>query len=411
MITAHKIRLLPTEEQETKLWQSAGTKRYVWNWALNKQIEHMKEIGKLNKISDGILRKELTQLKKTEEHSWLYCVSNNVGKQAVKDVCDAIDRFHEESKKDGYKHRESAKKRVAKGGRPLDFTDFRHFPRFKARKKSLDSFYNDNEKLKVYSDCVHLEKVGKVKLAEPDKIPVDAKYLNPRITHDGKYWYISVGTEEEIEKTKLTGESIGIDLGIKDLAVISNVDKPVKNINKTKEVRRLKKKLRRIERQTSRKYEKNKVEVKNKEERTYKFTKTKNIEKFEQKKKLIHRRIASIRLNHIHQATTEIVKTKPSRIVIEDLNVKGMMKNKHLAKAIQEQCFRKFSWILEYKCQRYGIALVKADRWFPSSKTCSKGGHYHKHLKLKDRIFICPECGFKLDRDKNASINLANYTA
>ena len=411
MIIAHRIRLLPTEDQETKLWQSAGTKRFVWNWALGKQIEHMKEIGRLSKIGDKALRRELTQLKQSEEHSWLYCVSNNVGKQAVKDVCAAIDRFHEESQKDGYIYRESAKKRVAKGGRPLDFTDFKHFPKFKVRKKSLDSFYNDTSKLKVYSHCVHLEKIGKVKLAESNEIPIDAKYLNPRITYDGKYWYISVGTEQKIEKTELTGESIGIDLGIKELAVISSIDKPVKNINKTKEVRRLKKKLRRLEQQTSRKYEINKTEAKNNKERACKFNKTKNIEKFEQKKKLVHRRIANIRLNHIHQATAEIVKTKPSRIVIEDLNVKGMMKNKHLAKAIQEQCFHKFSWILEYKCQRHGIELVKADRWFPSSKTCSKGGHYHKHLKLKDRTFICPECGFKLDRDKNASINLANYVA
>ena len=411
MIIALKIRLLPTEEQETKLWQSAGTKRYVWNWALNKQIEHMKEIDKLNKIGDKALRRELTSLKRTEGHSWLYNVSNNVGKQAVKDVCDAIDRFHAESKKDGYIYRESAKKRAAKGGRPLDFTDFKHFPKFKARKKSLDSFYNDTDKLKVYIDCVHLEKIGKVKLAESDKIPIEAIYLNPRITYDSKYWYISVGTKHEIEKSELTGESIGIDLGIKEMAVISSIDKPVKNINKNKEVRRLKKKLRRLERRTSRKYEKNKIKTKNNKERAYKFTKTKNIEKIEQKKKLVHRRIANIRLNHIHQATTKIVKTKPSRIVIEDLNVKGMMKNKHLAKAIQEQCFHKFSWVLEYKCQRYGIELVKADRWFPSSKTCSKCGHYHKRLKLQDRIFICPECGFKLDRDKNASINLANYAA
>ena len=104
-----------------------------------------------------------------------------------------------------------------------------------------------------------------------------------------------------------------------------------------------------------------------------------------------------------------IVKTKPSRVVVEDLNVKGMMKNKHLSKAIQEQCFHKFSFILEYKCIMNGIEFVKADRWFASSKTCSKCGYYNKNLKLKNRVFKCPKCGLKLDRDKNASINLANY--
>jgi len=202
MIMAKKVRLLPTKEQEQQLWKSAGTARFVYNWALDKQIEHMKATGNLNKITDNDLRKELTQLKQTERYSWLYEVSNNVGKQAVKDACLAIDRFHNESKKHGYKHRTKA----IKSGKELDFTDYEDFPRFKSRKRSKESFYHDTEKLKVYDDFVHLEKIGKVELAEHGRIMADTKYTNPRITHDGKYWYISVGVEHGIEKPELTGK-------------------------------------------------------------------------------------------------------------------------------------------------------------------------------------------------------------
>jgi len=403
MITAKKVRLLPTEEQEQQLWKSAGTARFVYNWALDKQIHHMKERGNVNKIKDNDLRKDLTRLKQTEKYSWLYDVSNNAAKQAVKDVCLALDRFHSESKKRGYRYRAKA----IKSGRELDFTDFEDFPRFKSKKKSKTSFYHDTEKLKVYSEYVHLEKIGKVALAEHGRIPVDTKYTNPRITHDGKYWYISVGVEQEFEKPELTGETIGIDLGIKELATVSSLDEPFENINKTVEARRLKKKLKRKQRQISRKYDRNKIKT----ERACKFTKTKNTEKLEREARLIHRKLANIRLNHIHQATAMIVKTKPSRIVVEDLNVRGMMKNRHLSKAIAEQCFHQFVTILTYKCELNGIELVKADRFYPSSKKCSQCGEIKQDLKLKDRVFVCPKCNFTHDRDKNASINLAEYIA
>lgn len=407
-----KVRLLPTTEQEQQLIKSAGTTRYVYNWALEKQIQHMKDTGKLNKIKDTTLRKELTQLKADDEYKWLYEISNNISKQAIKDVCKALDRFHAESKKHGYKYRVKA----IKSGKELDFTDYEDFPRFKSKRKSKPSFYHDTDKIKVYEDVVHLEKVGKVKLAEKNRIPTESKYTNPRITHDGKYWYISVGIEHETQQPTLTGEVMGIDVGITILATISNMESPIENINKTNEVKRLKKKLKRKQKQISRKYEMNNPkedeEIKtNREvgESRYKFNKTKNIEKLEKETKLIHRRLRNIRLNHMHQATNKIVKTKPSKIVVEDLNVKGMMKNRHLSKAFSEQCLAMFIQILIYKCVFYGIEVVKADRFYPSSKTCSNCGYIKKDLKLKERIFICPACKFTLDRDKNASINLSKY--
>lgn len=271
-------------------------------------------------------------------------------------------------------------------------------PKFKSKRKSKKSFYNDNCKLKVKEGkLVNIEKVGWIKTNE--QLPIGVKYSNPRISYDNKYWYLSVGIEQEETQEELTDISLGIDLGLKDLAICSN-GTVFKNINKTYTVRKIEKKLRRLQRQVSRKYEKNK---KGKE-----YVKTSNIIKLEKKIQLIHRRLANIRNNYLHKTTTSIVKTKPYRVVIEDLNVKGMLKNKHLSDAIRKQGFYEFKRQLEYKCKFSGIELVIADRFYPSSKTCSQCGGIKKDLKLKERVYNCI-CGLTIDRDFNASINLSNY--
>ena len=371
MILGRKVRLCPTNEQEQKLWQSVGTARFIYNWTLARQEENYKNGGKF--ISDNDLRKELTILKKTEEYKWLNEVSNNVAKQAVKDACNAYKRF---------------------------FKSQSEKPKFKSRRKSKPSFYNDNIKLKVKNNIVLIEKVGWVNTSE--QLPIDVKYNNPRISYDGKYWYISVGIEVENPVVELTGESVGIDVGIKDLAVCSN-GMTFKNINKTKLVKNLEKRLRRLQRKISKKYEMNKE--------GRKFVKTSNIIKLEKQIRLIHRRLSNIRNNHLHQATTKIVKTKPSRVVMETLNIKGMMKNKHLSKAIAEQCLYDFKVKLKYKCEFNGIEFVEADKWYPSSKTCSECGHIKSRLSLSERTYICEDCGVVIDRDYNASINLSRYSA
>ena len=202
MILAKKIRLYPTEEQEQKLWQSANSARFIYNWTLNRQEENCKNGGKF--IEDSDLRKEITQLKK-DELSWLNEVSNNVAKQAIKDCCNAYKNF---------------------------FKGLTSKPKFKSRKKSKPSFYNDTSKLKAKEKSVLIEKVGWVKTKE--QVPIGVKYTNPRISYDNKYWYLSVGIEEEMPVVQLTGESLGIDVGIKDLAVCSN-GMAFKNINKSKE--------------------------------------------------------------------------------------------------------------------------------------------------------------------------------
>jgi putative transposase len=368
MILAKKVRLSPTPEQEQQLWKSAGTARWAYNWALNRQQENYESGGKF--ISHEDLRKELTVLKQTAEYVWLFEVSNNVTKQAVKDACEAFKKF---------------------------FKGLANFPRFKSRKRSKPAFYNDTEKLKVKDGIAWIEKVGWIQTAE--QLSMNVKYSNPRITFDGKYWYLAVGVEQETHIVELTEINLGIDVGVKELATRSDGIKH-KNINKTKAVRRTKKRLRRLQRSVSRKYEMNKE--------GNRFAKTSNIIKREKQIRLLHRKLANIRNNHIHQVTNSIVKTKPSKIVVEDLNVSGMMKNKHLSKAVQEQKLHDFKVKLAYKCEKYGIALVEADRWYPSSKMCSTCGAIKKNLKLSERVYSC-SCGLQIDRDLNAAINLANY--
>lgn len=372
MIVALKVRLEPNNKQLSRLFQSAGVARWAYNWTLAKQEENYKNGGKL--IKDKDLRKELTQLKKTDALKWLNDYSNNITKQAVKDACEAYYKF---------------------------FKKLSGKPKFKTRKKSPPKFYQDTEKIRFKDEKVRLEKIGWVRLSEKDRIPENTKYTNPRVKFDGVHWYISVGIEIEQETVKLTGESIGIDVGVKDLAVCSNIDKPFKNINKTEKVKKLEKRLRRLQRKISNKYEKNKEGGS--------YVKTSNIIKLKKSIRKLHKRLDNIRTDNRHKVTTEIVKTKPSRIVMENLNISGMMKNKHLSKAVAQQGLYEFKQMIQYKCNKNGIVFIEADKWYPSSKTCSECGYVKNKLSLSEREFKCECCGAVIDRDKNASINLSRY--
>ena len=222
----------------------------------------------------------------------------------------------------------------------------------------------------------------------------------PRVTFDGLHWWISVGIEVEDSTEIPNGDGIGIDLGVKDLAICSDGN-TYKNINKSKRVKRLAKKKRRLLRRVSKKYHKNR-----KEER---YCKTHNIIKSEKQLLRVSRKLTNIRHNYLHQVTSEIVNRKPKFIVLEDLNVSGMMKNRHLAKAVQEQGFYEFRRQVEYKSAWHNIGFITADRFYPSSKLCSCCGNIKKDLALKDRVYHCPECGNTIDRDYQAAINLRSY--
>ena len=383
MIRSIKVRLNPNNKQFTKLFQYAGCARFAYNWAINREEENYKQGNKF--LSDMDLRKEFTQLKKLQEYKWLNEVSNNVTKQAIKDACNAYKNFFKGQSK---------------------------FPKFKSRKYSTPSFYQDNVKIQFTDTHVKVEafsmskkqnkqKLNWIKLCEKKKIPTDCKYMNPRFTYDGLYWYVSVSIEvdDNTENTLPSNEGIGIDLGIKDLAVCSD-ENTYKNINKTQRVKKLEKRKRRLQRSVSRKYCKNK--------KGDNYCKTNNIIKREKELLKIIKRLTNIRHNYLHQTTSEIIKRKPSFICIEDLNVSGMMKNRHLSKAVQEQEFYEFRRQIEYKAKWNNIPVIIADRFFPSSKMCSCCGHIKKDLKLSDRIYKC-ECGNIINRDFQASLNLQKY--
>ena len=381
MIKSIKVRLNPNNKQLTKLFQYAGCDRFAYNWAISREQDNYKQGNKF--LSDSELRKEFTQLKKQSEYQWLNEVSNNVTKQAIKDACNTYKRFFKGQCK---------------------------YPKFKSKKHSTPSFYQDNIKIQFTDTHVKVEsfsmskkqnkqKLNWIKLCEKGRIPTDCKYMNPRFTYDGLYWYVSVGIEVNDNTTLLSNEGIGIDLGIKDLAICSDGN-TYKNINKTQTVKKLEKKKRRLQRSISRKYEENKKGAS--------YCKTSNIIKSEKELLKLNHRLTNIRQNYLHQTSAKIVKREPSFICIEDLNVSGMMKNKHLSKAVQQQGFYEFRRQIEYKTMWNNIPVVIADRFFPSSKLCSCCGSIKKDLKLSDRIYKC-ECGNIIDRDYQAALNLKQY--
>lgn len=382
MIKSIKVRLNPNNKQLTKLFQYAGCARFAYNWAIAREQENYKQGNKF--LTNNELRKEFTQLKKLQKYKWLNEISNNVTKQAIKDACNTYKRF---------------------------FKGLCKYPKFKSKKHSALSFYQDNVRIRFTDTHVKVEgfsmskkqskqKLNWIKLCEKGRVPIDCKYTNPRFIYDGLYWYVSVGIEVDDNTIISSNEGIGIDLGIKNLAICSDKN-TYENINKTQRIKKLEKRKRRLQRSISRRYEKNKKGAS--------YCKTSNIIKREKELLKVTKRLTNIRQDYLHQTTSEIVKRKPSFICIEDLNVSGMMKNKHLSKAIQQQGFYEFKRQIEYKSEWNNIPVIIADRFFPSSKLCSCCGHIKKDLKLPDRIYKCECCGKIIDRDLNASLNLKKY--
>ena len=391
MLRGIKITLNLTNEQEQQMWKSANVARWCYNYAITRDREHYSNYLKDNTLpktlSEGQIRKELTVLKNTT-HPWLKEVGGNVIKKAVMDWNDARNRF---------------------------FKGLGKAPKYKSKVTSKPSFYVNYETLRRVNGGFRGERLGFVKTTQPlPKIPKGTHYMNPRISFDGKYWYLSFTYEVPDVSAELTDSVIGVDLGIKTLATLSTGD-VIENINKSHRVKQLEKQLRREQRHLARQLQANTkgyiTTAKGGRKPTYKksLDLCSNIQKTKRKIKLLYRKLSSIRLNHVHQATSHIVKQLPKGIVIEDLNISGMMKNKHLAKHIQNSMFHEFCRQLEYKCLRYGIQLVIADRFYPSSKACSCCGFIKSNLKLNDRVYRCNSCGLEIDRDLNAAENLANY--
>ena len=375
MLKSFQTEINPTEEQKIKIHKTIGTCRYIYNFYLfhNKERYNAGEKFMSGKSFSIWLNNEY--LPKHPEYSWIREVSSKSVKNAIENTCTAFSRFF---------HHQSG------------------FPKYKKKRKSDVKMYfvRNNPK-----DClcerhrIKLPTLGWVRLKEKGYIPTSKDGYVIRsgtVSMKACRYYVSVLVE--ISAPEVNGnfsDGIGIDLGLKDFAVVSN-GTVYRNINKTARIRKLEKQLRRAQRKLSRKYENLK-----KGEPTQKA----NIRKQKLKVQKLHHHIENIRTDYSNKTIAEIVKTKPSHITIEDLNVSGTMKNRHLSKATASQKFYEFRTRLQGKCAEKGIELRIADRWYPSSRRCHNCGQIRKDLKLSNRVYQC-SCGYCEDRDLNAALNL-----
>jgi transposase, IS605 orfB family len=387
MILGKKVRLEPNKSQTVLFRQFSGASRFAWNYSKALYETIWKTEGRYATIKE--LMKNLQDLKyNNPDYEWLNSIPEAITKQSMKDLLKAYKAAFTKRKQDSSK------------------TKNKYLPKFKKKTKD-NSFYQRTDKIHKVGDT-HIKITGvkkPVKCKALRGIDLPEHILNPRVTFDGKYWYLSYSFEVNTPVTPHipTIDKLGIDLGIKDLAILSNgVHYP--NINKTRTVNILRKRLQRLQRQISRKYELNVVYKDGKKI----YHKTSNIKKLERQLVLINRRITNIRNTYMYGVVNSLLKIKAGSIHLEDLNIRGMLQNPKIAKAIQEQNLHKFKQILTYKCKQNNIPLYLVDRWHPSSKLCSCCGWCNNNLKLTDRVFRCSNCGLVLDRDENASLNIAN---
>ena len=401
MYITKKVRLFPTQEQEILMRKTAGCCRFLYNW----YIDEFKQ-GNISNYTQA--SKKFTQLKKQEEYIWLNEPSRHSLNHALQNAYNAYQDF--------FNHKKGYPKYKSKNNDEISFYVRSDSSIDKKSGRHKHTFYQTTNGVKI-------EKLGIVKTNQPlPKIPKNQHYYNATISYDNKYWYLSVSYIIQKEDIELTDKSIGIDLGIKDLAITS-YHKKYRNVNKHPKMKRIEKKIKRKQRKLQRQRDANKnvyikeVSIdKNGNEiiskRKKKLSECKNYQKTRKEIQLLYRKQRHIRENHIYLIINEIVRTKPSRIVMETLSPHRLMKNKYLAKSIQEAKWRFFINHIKNKCKRYGIEFVQADQFFPSTQKCNKCGNVKKgkeKLKLDQRVYRCFVCGNVIDRDINASINLAKY--
>ena len=383
MQRAYKVEIKPTLKQIQKINQSISICRWIYNeyLATNNQLYAQFKEGLIDKkqafMSANDFDKYINnEVKVLDEYSWI----NNCGSKA---------------RKKAIQNAETAYKRFFKGQSK--------FPRFKKKNKCDVKLYfpkNNKGDWKVDRHRIMIPTLKNVRLKEYGYIPVGSKIISGTVSKKANRYYVSVIIDTEIIPQENANQGIGIDLGIKDFAICSN-KQTYKNINKTQRVKKIEKKLLREQKRLSRKYES--LKIRNKKEKGE--ATRQNIQKQIVKVQILHQRLTNIRTDYINKVINSVVRNKPQFIAIEDLNVKGMMKNKHLSKAVVQQKFYEFRNKLATKCNALGIELRIVDRFYPSSKLCHHCGSIKKDLKLKDRTYKC-ECGYIEDRDYNASLNL-----
>ena len=379
LLKSFKTEINPTEEQKVKIRKTIGTCRYIYNFYLahNKELHDNGEKFKSGKSFSVWLNNEY--LPQNPDKLWIKEVSSKSVKHSIENGCVAFTRF--------FKHQST-------------------FPNFKKKGRSDVKMYfvkNNPKDCRCERHRINIPSLGWVRIKEKGYVPTtkDGYVIKSgHVSIKADRYYVSVLIE--IPNNKIANhskEGIGIDLGLKDFAIVSN-GKTYKNINKSAKLKKLEKQLIREQRSLSRKYE----NIKKGES-----TQRANIQKQKRVVQKLHHKIDNIRTDYINKTIAEIVKTKPSYITIEDLNVSGMMKNRHLSKAVASQKFYEFRTKLQAKCKESGIELRVVNRWYPSSKTCHCCGTIKKDLKLSDRIFQC-DCGYIEDRDFNAALNLRDAT-
>lgn len=383
MLKSYRTEIAPSSEQIEIIHRTVGVCRYVYNMYIARNKEVYEAGGKFISGKDFSVWLNNEYVPNNPDKSWIKEVSSKSVKQSIMDADAAYRKF--------FKH-------------------LAGFPRFKKKGISDPKMYFVKTDKKAVIRCerhrIKIPTLGWVKLKEKGYIPVtkSGKVIKSgTVSKQAGRYYVSVLVEEPETAKPLASnkEGLGMDLGIKDFAVLSNGD-VYENINKTARIRKLEKKLRREQRSLSRKYEARKKLLKEeKEGGSYS-----NIEKQKLKVQKLHQRISNIRTDYINKCVDRIAKTKPSYITIEDLNVKGMMKNRHLSKAVAGQKFYEFRTKLQAKCNSENIELRIVDPWYPSSKMCHGCGNIKKDLKLSERVYRCPVCGAVIGRDYQASLNL-----
>lgn len=384
MLKAYKVEINPTKQQMQKINQNIGVCRWLYNnyLATNKDLYMQFKDGLIDKKKSFITANNFdkyinNEVKTLEEYSWINSCGSKARKQSIINAEVSFKRF---------------------------FKGLSSYPKFKKKNNQDVKLYfpkNNKTDWKVQRHRINIPTLKWVRLKEFGYIPLNANIKSGTVSRKGDKYFVSVLVDIDWNIPFMeVSEPIGIDLGIKDFAICSN-GLIKKNINKTKRVKKLEKKLKREQRRLSRKYESLKLRNKIKGGNATR----QNIQKQIAKVQKCHQTLANIRTDYIDKTVSEIVRQKPSHITIEDLNVKGMIRNRHLSKAVAQQKFHEFRVKLQNKCILYGIELRIVDRFYPSSKLCHKCGNIKKDLKLSDRLYKC-ECGYVQDRDLNASYNL-----
>lgn len=371
MIKGFKVRIYPTKEQEKQIWKHINCSRFVWNYMLAEQEKKYKATK--THLTGFEMSNLLTKLKHEEEYRWLSEVSASSIQKVCRNLWAAYQNFFNKKCK---------------------------VPKFKSKKYAKPTYSVAESSFKISNGVVYIQKIGFIKYKSDLIFEENKKYKNVKITFvDGKYM-LSFSCECENQALTLNKNSIGIDVGIKELAVVAFGDKKFvfHNINKSKKIKDIEKQIQYHQRKLSHKL------LCSPNRRL-----SNNAIKEQKILKRLYMRMSNIRTNYLHQVSHAIVSLAPKKIIMEDIKVKSLLKNRIFNKYIYDQKLNEFIFFVRYKCEWHEIEFVKANRNYPSSKTCSNCGNIKKDLKLSDRTYVCDCCGLCMDRDYNAAINLMRY--